>query len=168
VRAVVPRVRSVAEQFRATRDTRLTRDVALLLVRVALAWLFIYHGGYTLFGAFGGLGIDRASVFFGTVAHLHPAKLFAALNGITEFFGGIAVGTGILARLAGAALFGDMVIAMITVTWHNGISSTAVGGGYELNLALAGLALVIVLLGSGRFSLDVALKSLVAKRHLPR
>ncbi len=55
-------------------------------------------------------------------------------------------------------LVGDMVIATVTVTWRNGIVSNAAGSGYEINLALAALALVIVILGTGRFSLDAYLR----------
>src|SRR5262249_42075692 len=46
------------------KDARLTRDVALLGARVALAWVFVYHGAATLFGAFGGPGVHRASIFY--------------------------------------------------------------------------------------------------------
>ena len=67
---------------------------------------------------------------------------------------------GLGARLAGLALVGDMVMAMITVTWTNGINSESLTPGYELNLALAALALVLVVFGAGRFSLDF----LVARR----
>jgi putative oxidoreductase len=165
---LAPRARQVADQVRATERAELTRDVALLVVRILLAWIFIYHGGRTLFGLFGGPGVSGTTVFFANVAHLHPAKFFAVLSGIIEFFGGIAVGVGFLGRLAAAALVGDMVIAMATVTWHNGITSAAVGGGYELNLALLGMAVVIALLGTGRFSLDVAVPSLLSKGRPPR
>jgi putative oxidoreductase len=140
------------------KDRRLTRDAALLGARVALAWIFVYHGAYTLFGAFGGPGIHRASIFYGTIAHLHPATFFTVLGGSIEFFGGIAVGLGLFGRLAAASLVGDMAMAMLTVTFANGIASSAPGGGYELNLALAALAFVVALLGTGRFSLDFGLR----------
>jgi putative oxidoreductase len=64
---------------------------------------------------------------------------------------------GLGTRLAGLALTGDMVMAMITVTWAHGINSQSLNPGYELNLALGALALVVVLLGPGRFSLDALL-----------
>jgi uncharacterized membrane protein YphA (DoxX/SURF4 family) len=61
---------------------------------------------------------------------------------------------GLLSRLAGLALFGDQVIAMITVTWSTGINASHPPPGYQLNMALAVLALVVALMGAGRFSLD--------------
>ena len=157
------KVLDVYQKVRATRDAPLTRDVALLGARIALAWIFIYHGAGTLFGAFGGAGIHQASKFYGTVAHLHPATFFAVLGGTIELFGGAAVGLGILGRLSAAGLTGDMIIAMATVTFSNGIVSNAPGAGYEINLALAALAFVVALLGTGRFSLDVVLRSVLER-----
>ncbi len=162
--AVPAQVQQLARQLRATRDTPLARDLALLGARVGLAWIFIYHGAGTLFGAFGGAGIHRASMFYANVAHLHPATFFAVLGGIIECFGGAAVGLGVFGRIAAAALVGDMAVAMATVTFGNGIVSNAPGAGYELNVALATLALVVALLGTGRFSLDEAVRRFVLLR----
>ena len=152
----------VSEQFRATRDARLSRDIALLVGRIGLAWVFIYHGAGTLFGAFGAGGIHPEAVYFAHVAHLHPGMLFAVLSGIVECFGGAAVGLGIFGRLAAASLAGDMIIAMITVTFGNGVIGIN-GSGYELNVALAALALVVAILGTGRFSLDAAFRKLIRR-----
>ena len=46
-------------------------------------------------------------------------------------------------------------------------SSNAAGSGYELNVALAALALVIVIMGTGRYSLDVALRSQLERVRAP-
>jgi putative oxidoreductase len=161
------RARGAADQFRATRETPLARDLAVLAARIGLAWIFIYHGAGTLFGAFGGAGIHAEAQFYGTVAHLHPATFFAVLGGIIECFGGLAVGVGILGRIAAAGLVGDMVVAALTVTIHNGIVSNAAGSGYEINIALATLALVVAILGTGRFSLDAALRAMVMRSRPP-
>ena len=138
----------------AVRATPEATDVALIATRVALAWIFIFYGAGKLFGAFNGPGIHGISLYFDNVAHLHPGGLFAVLGGCIEFFGGIAVAVGFCTRLAGLALFGDMVMAMITVTWSTGIASVTDPPGYQLNIALAVLALVLVVLGAGRFSVD--------------
>lgn len=133
-------------------------DLALLLVRVVLAWTFIYYGSAKLFGAFPGEGgphgIHETAVFMAQGAHLHPGKLFAILAGVTELGGGIAMALGLFTRLAGLALVGDMIMAMITVTGDEGFNPTGSGTGYQLNLAIAGLALVAALIGAGRFSAD--------------
>lgn len=161
--AISTRIVRANQKLRSTRDTLLARDVALLGARVGLGWIFVYHGAGTLFGAFGGSGIHPQAVYFAHVAHLRPGTFFAVLGGIIECFGGAAVALGILGRLAALGLVGDMVIAMFTVTFGNGIIGDASGSGYELNIALAALALVIAILGTGRFSLDQALRALLVK-----
>jgi putative oxidoreductase len=129
-------------------------DVAIIAVRIVLAWIFIYYGAGKLFGAFNGPGIHRTAVFFADTAHLRPGGLFAVLGGVIEFGGAIAIALGLGSRLAAIALFGDQVMAMITVTWANGIGSLTGKTGYEFNLALAVLALAVVALGAGRLSID--------------
>jgi len=161
--SVPERARDAYRRVGETKDSLPARDVALVVARAVLAWIFIYHGARTLFGAFGGPGIHQASIFYGTVAHLHPATFFTVLSGIIELFGGAAVGLGIFGRLAAAGLAGDMAVAMATVTFGNGMASSAPGGGYELNLALVGLALVVAVLGTGRFALDVVLRGVLER-----
>lgn len=135
-------------------------DLALLGMRVALAWIFIYYGAAKLFGAFPGAGphgIDQTAFFMANGAHLRPGRLFAVVAGLIEFGGGIAMALGFCVRLAGLALFGDMVLAMITVTWATGINSASSPPGYQLNLALAALALAAAIIGAGQFSVDALL-----------
>jgi putative oxidoreductase len=139
------------------RRSHLPADLGLLAARIALAWIFIYYGGGKLFGWFNGPGIHRTALYFSNTAHLHPGGFFAVLGGLIEFGSGLAMAVGLLSRLAGLALFGDMVMAMITVTWATGINATNPPPGYQLNLALAVLALVVALLGPGRFSLDAVI-----------
>jgi putative oxidoreductase len=147
-------VRSLLGMAVSTRTAELPTDCALIAARIALAWIFIYYGAGKLFGSFNGPGIHRTAIYFSQTAHLHPGGLFAVLGGVVEFGGAIAVGLGLGTRLAGAALFGDMVMAMITVTWSTGINNSINPPGYQLNLAIGVLALVIAIFGSGRFSLD--------------
>lgn len=150
----------------STRSTsQLPADCALLVARIVLAWIFVYYGGGKLFGWFNGPGIHGTSIYFSQSAHLHPGGFFAVLGGVIELFGGVAIGLGLFSRLAGLALFGDMVMAMITVTWATGINSHTAPPGYQLNLALAGLALVVALLGSGRFSLDAGIERRLMDNH---
>ncbi|MGC1419629.1 MAG: DoxX family protein [Acidimicrobiales bacterium] len=148
------RRRALLSMFFTTRPSPASSDVALLTVRIALAWIFTYYGAGKLFGAFNGPGIHRTALYFSNSAHLHPGGFFAVLGGVIEFGGAVAMALGLGSRLAGAALFGDQVMAMITVTWTNGINSETLTPGYEFNMALAVLALVIVFLGPGRLSVD--------------
>jgi putative oxidoreductase len=145
-----------------TRPHSRANDVALIAVRIALVWIFIYYGAGKLFGTFNGPGLHNTAVFMSNTAHLHPGELFAVLGGVIEFGGAIALALGVGSRLAGLALFGDQVMAMITVTWANGINSETLTPGYEFNVALAVMALVIVFLGPGRVSVD----ALIERRFL--
>jgi putative oxidoreductase len=153
-------IRSVVAAVLSPGAGVLPVDLALVAVRTALAWIFIYYGAGKLFGAFNGPGLHGTALYFSNSAHLHPGGLFAVIGGVIEFGGAIAVALGLATRLAGLALFGDMVMAMITVTWVNGINSEKLPAGYELNMALAALAAVVVCLGAGRLSID----ALVARR----
>jgi putative oxidoreductase len=137
-------------------------DIALVVVRLALAWIFIYYGAGKLFGWFHGGGLNATATFFANTAHLHPGKLFAVLSGVTEFGGGLALAVGLFGRLAALGLFFDMVIAMITVTFHHGLVGNVAGVGYGLNIALAALCAVIILSGTGRFSLGARLRAWVS------
>ena len=152
------RGRALFSMVFSTRPATRASDAALIAVRIALAWIFIYYGAGKLFGAFNGPGIHQTSLFFSNTAHLHPGGFFAVLGGIIEFGGAIALVFGLGSRLAGLALFGDQVMAMITVTWVNGINSESLTPGYEFNLALAVMALVIVFLGPGRVSVDALIE----------
>lgn len=156
-----PRVRAWLAALVSTRKAALPTDVALVAVRIALAWIFIYYGAGKLFGSFNGPGVHQTALFMSNTAHLRPGGFFAVLGGVIEFGGAIAVALGLGARLAGIALFADMVIAMITVTWANGINSEKLPAGYELNVALGVLALVVTLLGAGRFSADALIEQRV-------
>ena len=145
----------------ATTSASLPKDLALLAARVVLTWIFIYYGAGKLFGAFDGGGIHGTAQYFSQTAGLHPGTFWAVVGGITEFGGGIAMAFGLATRLAGLALFGDMVIAMITVTWATGLNANP---GYQVNIAVAALALVTVFLGGGRFSVDHLIDRALTKR----
>jgi putative oxidoreductase len=142
----------------STRTAPGVADVGLMVVRATLALLFIYHGGRRLFAWFDGPGIDASATFFAETAGLSPGTFFAVVSGLIEFGGGIAIALGFLTRLAGLAIFGDMMVAIVTVTWSDGINSTGGQSGYELNLALGVLALVVAIFGAGRFSVDAAIE----------
>jgi putative oxidoreductase len=156
------RGRSLLALVVGTRAATLPVDLALVAGRIVLAWVFIYYGAGKLFGAFNGPGIHGTSIYFSDTAHLHPGGLFAVLGGLVEFGGGISLGLGLATRLGGVALFGDMVMAMITVTWATGINSSSPPPGYQLNMALGVLALLVAVTGAGRFSVDALIE-----RRLP-
>jgi amino acid transporter len=128
-------------------------DFVLFMIRLILGWVFIYHGAQKLFGAFGGYGLHGTAGYMASVG-LHPGLLWAVVGGIVEFAGGICMLFGFASRIWGTLQFGDMLIAILSVNWANGLIAEKAAGGYEINLALGALTLAVVLLGPGGWSLD--------------
>jgi putative oxidoreductase len=128
-------------------------DFVLLVFRLILGWVFIYHGSQKLFGAFGGYGLHGTGGYMASLG-LHPGLLWAVVGGLIEFVGGIGMLAGLGARIWGILMFGDMLIAILAVNWANGLISEKAAGGFEINLALGALGLCIFLLGAGGWSLD--------------
>jgi putative oxidoreductase len=119
-------------------------DLSLLVLRIVVGVIFVAHGGQKLFGLWGGDGLEAsvAKLGGGTVAYLVV---------IGEFFGGLGLIVGFLARFSSASLIVIMIGAIVKVHGANGFFAS--GGGYEYNLALIGLLVPIFLCGPGRFSI---------------
>jgi putative oxidoreductase len=130
---------------------------APVAIRLALAVIFVAHGGQKLFGIWGGPGLQATIEAFERSIGV-PYYLTLVVVGI-EFFGGLTVLLGFLTRLAAAGLAIDMAAAIIKVHLMNGfflnwsITPTK-GHGYEFNLALLAMSIALLLSGPGRFALD--------------
>jgi putative oxidoreductase len=129
-------------------------DVGLLVLRLVLGVIFIGHGAQKLFGSFGGPGLKGTAQGFEQLG-LRPGRLMAILAGLAEFLGGILVIWGFLTPLAALALIVVMIVAVLTVHLKYGFFNT--NGGYEFNLALAGMAVTLLIAGTGAYSLDSVL-----------
>ncbi|NGN65568.1 DoxX family protein [Streptomyces sp. A7024] len=128
--------------------TATTRDVGLLLLRLALGVIMVAHGTQKLFGYFGGPGLDGAAKGFRAMGY--PAsKSMATVAGLTETLGGVGLIFGFITPLAAAAVMGTMINA-IGVRW--GAFFAPAGMEYELLLAAAAAALCLT--GPGRLSVD--------------
>jgi putative oxidoreductase len=121
------------------------KDLALLIIRIASALAFLYHGSAVLFGAFGGPGPANFAAFLGK-----PIAI-GYLVGLAQFCGGLAMLTGIFARIGAVCIAIVMVGAIQTVHLKNGFD---IGhGGLEYALTQFLIALAILLAGAGKFSL---------------
>jgi putative oxidoreductase len=149
-------VEHLGRPLRAAQSSWSAVDLAALVLRAVLGFVFIAHGGQKLFGWFGGGGIRGTTAFFRVVGIPAPDG-FAYVVGITEFFGGVLLVVGLLTFVAAIGLLIDMVVAIATVS-HNFsfFSQQKVGYGWELNLALIGLAAALLILGPGTWSVDAA------------
>lgn len=131
-------------------------DWAGLPLRLALAAVFIGHGGQKLFGVFHGPGLQATIGMFDKMG-FHPAIVWATLVAIVEFFGGVCLGVGFLTRWAALALAVTMAVAVLKVHLPNGLFLEA--HGFEYPMVLCAAALAIVLVGPGKMSLDNVLKT---------
>ncbi len=127
-----------------------------LLLRLTLGGVFFPHGAQKVLGWFGGYGIAGTMGFFTQALHI-PAPL-AALAIATEFLGAIALLAGVLTRVAALGIIGLMVVAIATVHAPNGFfmnwSGHQAGEGFEYHLLAIGIALALVVQGSGRWGID--------------
>jgi uncharacterized membrane protein YphA (DoxX/SURF4 family) len=76
-----------------------------------------------------------------------------------ELLCGIAMLLGLYTRIAALGLIVIMVGAIYMVTGAHGFSNPAGGGGYEYNLAILAICVVLIIKGSGPLSVDGLLHS---------
>jgi putative oxidoreductase len=128
-------------------------DTGLLILRLVVGLVFVGHGAQKLFGWFGGPGM-KGHIGFMEKLDVHPARFWAWVSALGEFFGGLGLALGLLTPLAATAIIGAMLVAMIRVNWPNGFWNT--NRGFEWPLVLATVAFVVGLTGPGFYSLDYA------------
>jgi len=128
----------------------------LTVLRVFVGIIFAAHGSQKLFGWFGGGGLAGTAQWMESIG-LAPGTLMALLSGGTEFFGGLALIIGLLARPAALGLSFTLLVAFFSVHIHNGLFMA--NNGYEFALALLGGTLAVLLEGAGKLSADRAIAS---------
>lgn len=136
------------------RLTRTTDSLTPTLARIALGVVILPHGLQKAFGLFGGAGLENTVAFLGT---LGIPSVLAVLVIAIEVLGGLALLIGGLGRAAAAGVAVVMLGAVVTV--HRGQffmnwSGSAPGEGYEYHILAITLAAIVMVAGSGRWSLD--------------
>jgi putative oxidoreductase len=123
------------------------KPLGLLLLRVALGVIFIYHGYPKLF--------EHTRDAMQSFAHLGFPGYFAYIAGVIEFFCGCMLIAGLFTRLAGLLLAAEMVVGL----WgaHKIITNPMAVGNYELPLVLAAATFALATVGAGLISFDQAL-----------
>lgn len=130
----------------------LPSGAALLVLRLVMGPMLAYHG-YRKLDA----GVGR---FVATVARYgFPfPELLARATLVIELVGGVCLTIGLLTRIWGGFLTLQMLLIVAKVQWHNGLfGAPGRGGGFELNLLYAVIALALVIAGPGLFAVDHAI-----------
>lgn len=126
---------------------KVLRDIALLIARVAL-------GGVLLLHAWRRWGIDGVAAQTAYVASYGvPYPDVVAWAGIIgEAGAGLLLIVGLLTPLAAAGVVAEQVLIICWITWRR--QPFIADRGYEYNVILAVLALIFVVHGAGRASVD--------------
>jgi putative oxidoreductase len=136
-----------------------------LIARLALGVVMFPHGAQKVLGWFGGYG------FSGTMGHftgtMHIPALFALLAILAEFAGSLGLIVGLFSRVAALGIASVMTVAILTVHAANGFfmnwAGSQKGEGFEYHLLALGLAMVVIIHGAGKASVDAILARQLAK-----
>lgn len=132
-----------------------------LIARVALAVAVFPHGAQKLFGWFGGYGFEGTMGFMtGQGGLSYIVALFVIL---IESIGALMILFGAGTRIAALGIFGlftgIVFKAHLSYGFFMNWAGTQKGEGIEYFVLLLGLALVLLVTGGGKASVDAALTS---------
>ena len=141
---------SLVQSLVATSDS-----FAPLFLRVALGIMLFPHGAQKLLGWFGGYGFTGSMGYFtGSVGTPYLVGLLVILG---EFFGSLMLVAGVGTRFAALSI----ALIMLGAAWQvrgNGFFMNWFGNqkgeGIELFILTIGIAISLVVLGGGKWSLD--------------
>ncbi len=138
-------------------------SVTNLILRVALGAVFFPHGAQKALGWFGGYGFSGTMGFF--TGTLHVPALFAFLAIAAEFAGSIALIIGLGTRVAALGIAANMAVAIAMVHYQYGFfmnwTGVQKGEGFEYHILTLAIALVLIIRGGGKLSLDRTIASAI-------
>ncbi len=131
-------------------------DLAAVVLRLTLGLVMLPHGAQKLFGWFGGAGF--AGSMSGLTEGAGLPSLVALFVILAESVGAIALFAGVFSRLAalsiGAVMVGAIFVGHLSYGFFMNWYGNQAGEGFEYHLLAIGLAIAIMIKGSGPFSLD--------------
>jgi len=129
----------------SVRNLPVEVDLVLLLIRLVCGYAFVLHGSEMIYNPFHWMG-NESSV---------PA-IFQALAAVSEFGGGFSLIAGFLTRLGAFGIGCTMAVAvyMHRFVWGDPFVNLSGGSSYEPASLFLLIALLLVISGPGRFSLD--------------
>jgi putative oxidoreductase len=133
-------------------------DWTITILRLVLGVIFFAHGAQKAIGWFGGDGFSGTMGWF--TQQMHIPSVFAFLAICAEFLGGIGLILGALGRVAAFGIACIMLVAVPMVHLQNGFfmnwTGQQKGEGFEYHLLAFSIAVVLMVRGSGAFSVDHA------------
>src|ERR1051326_3117933 len=136
------------------------------LARLTLGFVFFPHGAQKVLGWFGGYGLSGTMHAF--TEQMHIPVVFAVLAIAAEFLGSLGLITGFLSRVAALGIAVNMIVAVKMVHGANGFFMNWYGNqkgeGYEYHILAVGLALIVMIYGAGKASVDAAIAGRTPKK----
>jgi putative oxidoreductase len=131
-----------------------------LIARLALGITIFPHGAQKLLGWFGGHGFTGTMGFFTETLHL--PYIIGLLVILIEFFGSLFLIFGFLTRLSALGFLGVFAGVVITSAASNGFfmnwnMEAGKGEGLEYFIMLFGLAIILLIQGGGKASIEAAI-----------
>lgn len=121
----------------------LNPDLALLVLRLALAAVLLYHGLPKLMNFGATVGMFQSM-------NIPAPTLSAAFALVAEVVGGLLILLGVAVDIAGLLVVIDMIGAISLVHWSKGFSF--LNGGWEFPFVILCLALALALAGPGSYA----------------
>lgn len=132
-------------------DLFVFEQFAPLILRLVLGAIFIIHGYQNFFTQF------EETVAFLESINLRPSRAIAILTSWVSLLTGIFLVAGFLTQLAAVAALVMSLGLIWKVNFRKGFVGAAPAGGqgWEFDLALLAMALSLIFLGPGKFSIDL-------------
>lgn len=137
--------------FGGSKPESIAADVGLTLLRIFAGIAIAFHGWGKL---------PPPEFFISGVADMgFPAPTFFAwAAALSEFLGGLLLAAGFFTRVGAFFVFSTMMTAAFVAHWSDPLFATGEGASKEHALLFGSIALAFVLAGSGRMSVDAAIR----------
>ncbi len=138
-----------------------SNDYIALITRLVIGLVMLPHGAQKLLGWFGGYGFSGTLNFF--TGTLGIPFIISVVVILTESVGSVLLILGFAARINSLLLISTMIGAVATTHFANGFFmnwfGNQAGEGFEYHILYSALALIVLIKGSGMFSIDALLQS---------
>ena len=131
----------------------------VLIARLTLGIVLFPHGAQKMLGWFGGYGFTGTMDAFTNQMGLPWLVAFSVI--FIEFFGSIFLILGLVSRLWSLAITGLFIGIIFTTHLEHGFFmnwfGNQTGEGYEYALLIIGIAMAVLINGSGKYAIDAQL-----------